>query len=148
MIISGEPPLTADVIWHIPDDGNRYEVIDGDICIQAPPNTWHQYTSTKLAFHLANHVFPRDLGIVLAVTGVVLDEFTGVQPDLLFLAKERLHLFSKRGIEGATDLMVEILSPTSMLLDRRVKMARYARAGIPDYWIVDTDERTLEAYQL
>src|SRR5207253_2863949 len=75
-------------------------------------------------------------------------EHTAVEPDLLYLSPQRLHLISERGVEGPPELVVEVLSPSTQRRDRTVKLRRYARAGVPHYWIVAPATRSLEAYAL
>src|SRR5262249_43159954 len=113
------------------------------------PGWQHQRALRELVLLLCSHVRDHHLGeIVFAPFGVVLDQFTGVEPDLVFVAQDRTALISDRGIEGAPDLVVEVLSPSTETRDRTVKMRRYAWAGIPHYWIVAPATRSLEAYRL
>ena len=79
---------------------------------------------------------------------MVLDDENGVQPDLVYVSRGRLDIISRRGIEGAPDLVVEILSPSTRARDRGIKLRRYAAAGVPHYWIVDPCSRELEARRL
>jgi Uma2 family endonuclease len=139
----------ADAIWDTPDDGNRYEVIDGALYVTPPPNWGHQYGLGRLFLVVAAHVYERGLGkVVTAPVGVVLDADNGVEPDLVYVSNERLHLISERGVEGAPDLVVEVLSPSTRSKDRGVKLRRYAAAGVPHYWMLDPRTRTLEARRL
>ena len=139
----------ADDIWDTPDDGNRYEVIDGVLSVTPPPNFGHQYAASTLHGHLWQHIYPRGLGVIVtAPTGVVLDDDNGLQPDLLYVSNERRHIISARGVEGAPDLVVEILSPSTRSKDRGVKLRLYAAAGVPRYWILDPRARTLKARRL
>ena len=139
----------ADDIWDAPDDEYRYEVVDGELYMTPAPGWQHQRGLNKLNVRIADFVYRLGLGeIVPAPLGVVLDAETGVQPDLVYVSRERLGIVSERGIEGAPDLVVEVLSPSTEARDRGIKMRRYAAAGIPHYWIVDPRARALEAYQL
>ena len=136
-------------IWDAPEDGNRYEVIDGALYVTPPPSFWHQNAITKLLKYLIPHIEDGRLGkVVTAPVGVVLDEDDGVQPDIVFVARERLGIISNRGIEGAPDLVVEVLSPSTQARDRGIKMRRYAAAGVPHYWILVRRSRAVEAYRL
>lgn len=139
----------ADHIWDTPDDGNRYEVIAGELYVTPPPIWGHQRGLGKLYIRVGQHVYAHDLGeVVPAPVGVVLDDANGIQPDLVYVSRERLGIISQRGVEGAPDLVVEVLSPSTRSRDRGVKMQRYAAAGVPHYWIADPRTRTLEAYRL
>src|SRR5262249_31694271 len=123
--------------------------IDGELVATPAPGWQHQRALRELVLLLGSHVRDHRLGeIVFAPFGVILDQFSGVEPDLVFIARDRSALISERGIEGAPDLVVEVLSPSTAARDRTVKMRRYARAGIPRYWIVDPRTRSLEAYRL
>jgi Uma2 family endonuclease len=136
-------------IWDTPDDGNRYEVIDGELYVTPPPAWKHQRSLSKLHLRLGAWIYGNNLGeIVEAPTGVVLDDHNGLQPDLLHISRERLSIISERGVEGAPDLVVEILSPSTRARDKGVKMRRYAAAGIPHYWQVDPRSESMEAYRL
>ena len=149
MAVRSGARFKADDIWDTPEDGNRYEVIDGVLYMTPPPIWAHQRGLNKLNIRVANHVYDHDLGeIVTAPVGVVLDEENGVQPDLVYVSRERLGIISERGIEGPPDLVVEVLSPSTQARDRGVKMRRYAKAGIPHYWIAVPRDRKLEAYAL
>ena len=139
----------ADDIWDTPDDGKRYEVIDGQLYVTPPPVTEHQGASGVLYLYIGPYVRERQLGKVYsAPVGVVLDDKNGVQPDLVYISRERLHILSRRGIEGAPDLVVEILSPSTRARDRGIKLRRYAAAGAPHYRIIDPRSRELEARRL
>jgi Uma2 family endonuclease len=139
----------ADDIWDTPDDGNRYEVIDGKLYVTPPPIERHQNALAELFGRIWPYVKERQLGrVYFAPLGVVLDEENGVQPDLVYVSNERRSIIVERGLEGAPDLVVEVLSPSTRARDRGLKMRRYAAAGIPHYWIIDPLVQTLEAYRL
>ena len=139
----------ADYIWESPDDGQRYEVIDGELIVSPAPGWSHQRGLGKLYVKVALHVYGLRLGeIVTAPVGVALDDENGVQPDIVYISRERAHQISQRGIEGAPDLVVEMLSPSTQAIDRGKKMRRYAASGVRHYWIVDPRTHILEAYLL
>ena len=139
----------ASDIWDAPDDNLRYEVIDGELFMTPSPSWEHQYGLGRLFWLLSDWIYERGLGVIVqAPTGVVLDEETGVEPDLVYISREREGIISARGVEGAPDLVVEVLSPSTQARDRGIKMRRYAAAGIPHYWLLDPDSRALEPYRL
>jgi Uma2 family endonuclease len=139
----------ASDIWDVPDDNLRYEVIDGELFVTPSPSWSHQYALAELHVRLHNWVRARNLGYVVeAPLGVVLDEETGVQPDLIYISSQRSGIIAERGLEGAPDLVVEVLSPSTEARDRGVKLRRYAAAGISHYWLLDLRARALEAYEL
>lgn len=132
----------ADYLWETPDeDGHLYEVIDGELIVSPIPWMDHQLQLGNLAFFVNNWVFPRDLGhvVVGARTAVVLDEYTGVLPDMVFVSHERAHVIRKRGVFGAPDLLVEVLMEWTEARDRGVKLSHYAAAGVSHYWILGTE---------
>lgn len=133
----------------LPADGRRYELHDGELSVTPAPGTRHQRVSSALFSLLKAHVDTRRLGEVLyAPVDVILADTTIVQPDLVYLDPTRAHLVSDRGIEGPPTLAIEILSPSTTRIDRRIKTDLYRRYGVPYYWIVDADARTVEAYGL
>jgi Uma2 family endonuclease len=139
----------ADDIWDTPEDGNRYEVIDGELYVTPPPLEPHQRGSTNLLGFVWQYLRQSRLGTVYSAPfGVVLDDENGLQPDIVYVSNERRGLIVERGLEGAPDLVVEVLSRSTQARDRGVKMKRYAASGIAHYWILDPRTRTLEAYRL
>lgn len=149
MALRSRVRFKATDIWDAPDDGYRYEVIDGELFLSPAPDWGHQRSIGELHAYLWQHIRPLGLGeVVESPVGVVLDEETAVQPDLVYIARERLHIISERGVDGAPDLVVEALSPSTRARDLGVKMRRYAGAGIPHYWTLDHHDRTLCAYRL
>ncbi|MBI4493630.1 MAG: Uma2 family endonuclease [Chloroflexi bacterium] len=139
----------ASDIWEAPEDEYRYEVIDGELYMTPSPSWGHQEVLGNLYLFVAGWVRQHRLGkVVEAPVGVVLDDENGVQPDLVYVSRERLGIISHRGVEGPPDLVVEVLSPSTEARDRGIKLRRYAAAGIPHYWIVDPEARTIESYRL
>ena len=149
--MAGRPKVhfKAGDIWDVPDDDLRYEVIDGELFLTPAPIPEHQHAIVELLVPIHQWVRSRGSGEILpAPIGVVLDEETAVQPDLVYIASEHLGIIGERGIEGPPDLVVEVLSPSTEARDRGVKMRRYAAAGIPHYWLLNLRARALEAYSL
>ena len=133
----------------LPADGRRYELHEGELSVTPAPSPQHQRISGNLNEVLRQHVKVRGLGEVFyAPIDCILGETTVVQPDLVFLETGRLSILSARGLEGPPTLIVEILSPTTTLIDRSTKRQLYARHGVPYYWIVDPEARTVEVYVL
>jgi Uma2 family endonuclease len=133
----------------LPADGRRYEILDGELSVTPAPVPRHQRVSGTLYSILRSHVLARGLGEVLyAPIDVILADTTIVQPDLVYLDPTRAHLVSDRGIEGPPTLVIEILSPSTTRIDRGIKPDLYQRYGVPYYWIVDANARTVEAYGL
>ncbi len=145
----GRVTLTYRDLWHSPDDGNRWEIINGEVHVTPPPEVAHQTTVLNLASLLRSHVHKHDLGEVwVAPIGVVLEKPSGVQPDVIFVSKQRLHIVQDKGIFGAPDLVVEILSPSTAGRDRGLKREAYERSGVAHYWLLDPKRHTLLALVL
>ena len=134
---------------HFPDDGNRYEIIDGELYVRPPPLIGHQRTSFSLARKLADYVEEYNLGEVLeAPVGVRLPtQPVPVEPDILFVQQNRLYIIGRNYVEGAPDLIVEILS-SNWRYDRGKKKQAYEEAGVTEYWIVDPRAKVIEVYTL
>lgn len=145
----GQIKLTYDDYVDLPADGNRYEVLDGELAVTPAPTLTHQAVSRNLAYVLQTHILKTRAGaIYYAPVDVLMASTSIAQPDLVFVAAERQAILTERAIEGAPDLMVEILSPSTARRDRVTKAALYARFGVRFYWIVDPAARTFEEYAL
>jgi Uma2 family endonuclease len=139
--------LTWADVAALPEDGKRYEVLEGDLVVTPPPLTRHQIVSGNLGAALHAHVRERGLGrIFFAPTGVILDKHTIVEPDIAFVSKARAAIIERHAIVGAPDLLIEILSRSTAARDRGAKAKLYAQFGVPHYWIVDSVKNTLEAF--
>lgn len=133
----------------LPADGRRYELHEGELSVTPAPSPKHQEVSLNLVFLLHHYVKARGLGRVFyAPIDCILSDNTIVQPDIVYLETKRLPTITSRGIEGPPTLVVEIVSPSTIQIDRRVKFQLYARHEVPYYWIVDPDGRSIEAYTL
>ncbi len=140
---------TYEDLLHTPDDGNRYEIIDGELIVSPAPRKKHQKLCYRLSRLVGGHVDERDLGeVYFAPVDVSLSGHDVVEPDLLFIRKDRLHIFNDQFVAGPPDLVVEILSPSSRGQDLGKKFALYARAGVPEYWVADPDALDLAIYVL
>lgn len=149
MTIRPRVRFKADDIWDAPEDGNIYEVIDGDLYVTPAPAWIHQRVVGRLYSIVSQHVFTNRLGeIVPAPTGVALDEENGLQPDILFISNARRGIISERGVDGAPDLVVEVLSPSTKARDLGIKLRRYAAAGVPHYWTLEPVTHVLEERRL
>ncbi len=141
--------LTYDDYAALPNDGRTYQLLEGDLFVTPTPKTTHQRVSRNLGHILHAHIKQRHLGAVYyAPVDVILGDNTVVQPDILFVGRQRLNLVSERGIEGGPDVIVEILAPTTRAVDRTTKMHLYTQAGVREYWIVDPEAETLEVFAL
>ena len=132
------------------ENGLRYEVIKGELVMTPAPRPKHQEVSLNLTYALHQYVKGNRLGKVYeAPIDVNLPGLASpVQPDLLFIAAERLDIIKEKFIEGAPDLIMEVLSAGSERQDRRTKFELYARAGVREYWLVDPDGRSIDIFVL
>ncbi len=133
----------------LPDDGRRYELIDGELVMTPSPGFPHQWVVGRLFVTLDEHVRSRKLGIVfLSPLDVILSERSAPQPDIGFVDRAGEALITDRGIEGAPHLVVEVLSPSRPAHDLVTKRRLYREHGVPHYWIADPERRTLEGLVL
>ncbi|MBI3763027.1 MAG: Uma2 family endonuclease, partial [Chloroflexi bacterium] len=141
---------TYDDWARLPEDGTRYEVIDGVLYLTPPPAIPHQFSSNRLSTAMTNHADAKKLGNILtAPVGVRLpDQPVPLQPDIAFVSTARKSIIGKQYVEGAPDLVVEILSPSNWPFDRQEKFRVYQAAGVPEYWIVDYRAKTVEVFAL
>jgi len=144
-IPNGKIVLTYEDYVLLPNDGKRYEVLEGELTVTPAPSTKHQTASGNLFVLLSQHIKERDLGKLFhAPIDLILESTSVLQPDLLFVSKARQSIITERAIEGTPDLVVEILSPTTSRIDRVTKAQIYARHSVPVYWIVDPEWETIE----
>ena len=135
----------------LPDDGMRYEVIRGELFMSPAPRPLHQVVITLISYFLVEFLRVNRLGkSFVSPIDVVLPKQLGdpVQPDIVFIANERLSIVGELNIQGAPDLVMEVLSPSNPEYDRTLKYEIYAEAGVPEYWIIDPHERTIEVFAL
>ncbi|MBT9585635.1 Uma2 family endonuclease [bacterium] len=150
-------PLTRenrDKVWtyedylQLPEDGNRYEIIEGVLYVSPTPFTVHQLLSRRLLFVFYEMERRGEGYIYNAPTGLKLDGGNPVEPDLIFLRADQRHQIKRKYILGPPHLVVEILSPGTARLDRVKKMRLYAKNRIPHYWLLDPDSKVLEVLKL
>ena len=148
-IPNGKIVLTYEDYVLLPNDGKRYEVLEGELTVTPASSTKHQTASGNLFVLLSQHIKERDLGKLFhAPIDLILESTSVLQPDLLFVSKARQSIITERAIEGTPDLVVEILSPTTSRIDRVTKAQIYARHSVPVYWIVDPEREAIEIYLL
>jgi Uma2 family endonuclease len=129
----------------IPDDGKRYQIVDGVLFMAPSPNRWHQQTVGEIFAYLRDHLKQSKLGkVYIAPLDVELHPKTVVQPDVRVILTAHLERISDSRVIGAPDLVVEVASPGTTGFDRRQKQDSYALADVPEYWIVDPASHTVE----
>ncbi|MGE5551370.1 MAG: Uma2 family endonuclease [Bacteroidota bacterium] len=139
-----EPPATYTDYAALPETGPRYEIMGGMGTLSPAPDSKHQCISANLTAILHRHISPARLGLVFAAPcDVVLSETDVIQPDLLFVTEARKSIVKGRGIFGAPDLVVEILSPATRQRDTTEKYKLYARYGVREYWVIDPGDFTV-----
>jgi Uma2 family endonuclease len=129
--------------------GVRLELVDGEIAVSASPMPRHSYADRALTALLWIHVESKDLGLVLGDTDTIFGEFDVRRPDIIYFTKQRAHLVEEdEAISGPPDLCIEIVSPSSVTVDRTDKFEQYAKGKVRFYWIVDPKNRLIEAFKL
>lgn len=146
-----QPVLTIVDLDCTPDDGNKYELIEGEIYMSRAPSLTHQITLQNFLMSLGSYVIENPIGIVVPGPGVVFDDFNGVIPDIVFFSNERrAEIASGDRLNGAPDLVIEIISPgtENERRDRVLKRRLYGRFGVKEYWLVDLINPSVEVYAL
>ena len=140
--------LTYEDYALFPDDGRRHELVDGEHCVSPAPSLLHQAILGSLLFALKLYLRTQPLGQVFAApTDVVLSKNDTVQPDLLFVSNERAAILAERNVQGAPDLVVEIMSETTRRMDEVTKRKLYERFGVAEYWVVDPALENVKVYR-
>ncbi|MDQ2829222.1 MAG: Uma2 family endonuclease [Chloroflexota bacterium] len=131
----------------LPDDGNRYEVIGGVLHMSTAPSFFHQWIIRQMVRVLFAQIDDAGVGLTIwSPLGVFMPGCDPVQPDLLVIRREDMGIIRDRRVEGVPALLVEILSPSNSATDTEVKRKAYARAGVPEYWIVRPASRDMLVY--
>lgn len=139
--------LTYDDYAEIPSDGQIWQIVDGEVYVTPAPSPFHQRASKRLQRQLEAHFEETGCGEVFdAPIDLILSQHDVMQPDLVVVTDPAS--VTRRGIEAPPPLVVEVLSPSSVRLDREVKARRLAGFGVPHYWVLDPEARTLECFQL
>jgi Uma2 family endonuclease len=137
--------LTYDDLQRMREASNdRFELIEGELFVTPSPTPLHQFVSGRLQFLIKQRVLKLGYGLVFsAPLDVRLAQDTIVQPDLIFILPDRRPTVTAARVEGPPSLAVEILSPSTRAADRTTKRDVYARYGVPEYWLVDLEARTV-----
>jgi Uma2 family endonuclease len=146
-----QPVLTVADLDLMPDDENKYELIDGEIYMSRAPSLTHQYVVHNAQMAVGSYLATNPIGIVVPGPGVIFDDFNGVIPDIIFFRNERrAEIASGDRLSGAPDLAVEIISPgaENRRRGRVLKLHLYGRFGVKEYWLVDLENRSVDVYQL
>jgi Uma2 family endonuclease len=148
-------PSTSDIKFtyedylQLPDDGKRYEIIDGEIYLLPTPPTVHQQVLGNLFCSLYGFVEYKNAGeVFISPLDVVFSETNVIQPDILFISNERSNIITEANIQGAPDLVIEVTWPATEQRDRGIKRMIYAKFGVREYWLVDPASKALEICRL
>jgi len=140
------PYFTADMARALPADGNRYEVVYGELVVTPVPRLWHQVLVSRLVVALAGYLRPELGAMVLsAPADISWDQDVLVQPDVFVVPLEQARSLSWSALRDLL-LVAEVLSPSSADQDRFLKRRRYQEAGVPLYWVVDGEARQVEVW--
>jgi Uma2 family endonuclease len=137
-------PLTRTDLDRMPNDGHRYELIDGALLVTLAPSWRHQLAVGKLLYGLMQHC-PPDLCVLTAPFDVAISDDTVMQPDILVARRDD---FTERDLPKAPLLAVEVLSPSTRRIDTMLKFSRYEAAGCPSYWVFGPDTPTLIVWEM
>jgi len=134
-----------------PDDGNRYEIIDGDLHVSKQPHWHHQLVCSRVSLELDRWAAPDKLGVTIPAPGVIFAEDQAVAPDLVWISRERFgRVVGDDGkLHAAPDLVIEVLSPgrANEERDRELKLRLYSREGVREYWIIDWQASVVQVYR-
>ncbi len=143
------PPLTIEHYQLLPENGPRYQLIEGDLYMAPAPNRYHQEIAYNLEYILRAYVEQHPVGkLYHAPFDVFLGLHDVFQPDIVFISNERRSILTDSGAEGAPDFVVEILSPKTARLDRDNKRRVYATSGVRELWIISPETQQIEIFLL
>ncbi len=142
--------MTAHQFLQLGEDpvGVRLELVDGQVAISQSQTPVHSRIVVQMTWVLANHIDSKSLGELFYDLNTILDTDNVRRPDLLFCSKDHLDLIGDEAMDGAPDLAIEVLSPSSVKTDRVDKFKQYQKAGVMDYWIIDPQVKTIESWNL
>jgi Uma2 family endonuclease len=145
---SQSPRMTYEDLLRLPDDLMRHELIDGQHYASPAPPVKHQRIVANLAVSLSTFLRAHRLGeVLIGPLDVLFTQHDVVEPDVIYVSRANADRLRERYVAGAPDLMVEVLSPLSSVIDRTKKYRLYEAQCVPEYWIVDPDTETLEVYR-
>jgi Uma2 family endonuclease len=146
-----QPLLTIADLEAMPDDGNRYELIEGELFVSRAPGLTHQIVSDNIIHLIRSYLDRNPIGIVVSTIGLILSDHNGVIPDIVFFRHEEYdRLVSNERLYAAPELVIEILSAGSENIrrDRVAKHRLYAKYGVKEYWMIDREQQTVEIHRL
>ena len=145
---TAHPKLTYEDYVLFPDDGRRHEILAGEHYVAATPYPRHQAVLGELHFWIGNFLRQNRLGrVFFAPVDVLLSKHDIVQPDLLFISNERLTVLKEKNVQGAPDLVIEVLSASTRRIDEGLKLDRYELLDVREYWTVDPTRTVVRVYR-
>lgn len=141
------PVITVDDLDALPDDGNKYELIEGEIYMSRAPSLAHQIAIQNMLMAIGSYLLRNPIGIVVPGPGVIFDQYNGVIPDIVYISHERrAEVASGDRLTGAPDLAIEVTSPgaENEKRDRKLKRRLYGRFRVKEYWITDPVAESVE----
>jgi len=146
---SDQVKFTYDDYRQLPDDGKRYEIIDGELYMATSPTPNHQTIVNNFSFALTAYLRAHPIGKIFpAPLEVYFTKTNLAQPDIMFISNERLDIIKPTQIKGAPDLVIEVLSPGTEKRDRTDKLKMYARFGVREYWMAKEKTAIVEIFRL
>jgi len=146
-VATQEEKFTYQDYINFPDNRKQYQIIHGEVYMTPAPVPYHQSVLRKLGKILDEFVTRNNLGeIFFAPCDILLSNEDVVQPDIFFISKEKMSIITDRCIEGVPDLIVEITSPYTKKLDKILKKSLYETYKVKEYWVVDTDNKSIEMF--
>lgn len=143
-----KPVFSYEHLAQMPDDGKRYEILEGDLVVSPSPKTRHQRAAGNMFAFLRQAERAGYGRAFIAPLDVVFDPHNVPQPDVFFVRQSRRDIVTEDNVQGAPDLIVEVLSKSTRERDFGAKLRLYARYKVPHYWIVDTEDETIQPYIL
>jgi Uma2 family endonuclease len=150
MVAKLEPLLTIADLDSMPEDGNRYELIEGELFVSRSPSLIHQRTVGNVHFLFKQFLRDNPVGEILTTPGVIFSDFSGVIPDLVYLSFARgKEIATGDRLTGAPELIIEVLSPgaENRRRDEHAKRQLYKKYGVKEYWILDPQQRTVKVFR-
>jgi len=146
-----EPLMTVDDLDTMPDDGNRYEIMEGELFVSRAPGLPHQLVITNIIGCFLRYLEKNPIGRIVTTPGLILSRHSGVIPDLVFYSHARGdEIIWHERLNAAPEIVIEILSPgrENLARDRVAKRKLYDKHHVKEYWIVDIENRSVEIYRL
>ncbi|MBW8050395.1 MAG: Uma2 family endonuclease [Cytophagales bacterium] len=135
--------------YQLLDEGAPYQLINGELIMTPSPTTPHQERSVDIIYQIRHFLKANPIGKVFsAPTDVYFDEHNALQPDIIYISRERIDIIKKAGIYGAPDMIIEIQSPSTGYYDTNSKKKIYERYGVKEYWLIDPADNEVIGYEL